>query len=358
MTTHRKKSKVGIVGCGAIAAPHVTTLKALSQDESLAEIEIHLFDLEVTSAKNLNEKYELGAVIHDSFESMLEASIDSLHILTPPSSHFNLASQALKERVNVLVEKPFTIHLNEAQELYDIAEDRGLMLCVDHSTLFMPNVRAMLERIRSGEFGRPVAFHCFYGHAESKGKIPYKDPKHWAYRTEGGLLINHISHPASLLVELMGSPKSIKAQSTSQTILPDEMPDSLTMSILCENGMGTITVAMAQGNHHRHATIWCEKGTIALDLTRQTIVESKHNGPIGLVDKMMGGVMGGLSQVSETISVGFKVASKKLKREPGVRALVEEFTKALCEGSEAPVSRENALGVQQIIEESLFENEG
>ena len=135
------------------------------------------------------------------------------------------------------------------------------------------------------------------------------------------------------------------------------MPDSLSISVMSQSGMGTITVAMAQGNHHRHATIWCEKGTIMVDLTRQTITETKHNGPIGLVPKMVGGVMGGVNQVRETVGVGVKVISKKLKREPGVRALVEEFAAAVRAGSQSPVSEENTLGVQAIIEQSLFDND-
>lgn len=356
--------KIGIVGCGAIAAPHVTTLISARDEkasdvtyERIGKVEIHLYDLDAQMAENLNKKFELNATIHDSYESMLDSGIDAIHILTPPISHAQLCSQALERGINVLVEKPFTTRYEEATSLYRLADENNAILCVDHSTLFMPNVRALLKRIDSGEFGRPVAFNCFYGHAEAKNKIPYKDPKHWAYKMPGGILINHISHPASLLVELMGLPKSIVSHSSSYTILPDEMPDSLSVSVLSQTGMGTITVAMAQGNHHRHATIWCEKGTIMLDLTRQTIVETKHNGPIGLIPKMLGGVMSGATQVSQTVGVGAKVITKKLKREPGVRTLVEEFIVAVRNSKEAPVSRANALGVQAIIEKALFDQD-
>lgn len=359
-----KTLHVGIVGCGAIAAPHVTTLIAardpkasVDTQERIGDVELHLFDLDVAAAKSLNERFSLNATMHDSYEAMLEAGLDSVHILTPPSSHSQLAQAALEKGVHVLVEKPFTTRYEEARDLFSVARENNAMLCVDHSTLFMPNVRALLGRINTGEFGRPVAFHCFYGHAESKNKIPYKDPSHWAYRMPGGLLINHISHPASLLVELMGLPQQIESQTTSFTVLPDDLNDSLNVSVMSERGMGTITVAMAQGNHHRHATIWCEKGTIMLDLTRQTIIETHHNGPIGLIPKMLGGVFGGVQQVKETVGVGAKVVTKRLKREPGVRALVEEFTAALRYGHPSPVTEENTLGVQAIIEHALFEND-
>jgi hypothetical protein len=91
-----------------------------------------------------------------------------------------------------------------------------------------------------------------------------------------------------------------------------------------------------------------------VDLTRQTIQETHHNGPIGLIPKMVGGVMLGVQQVTETVGIGAKVVTKKLKREPGVRALVEEFISALRNGDAAPVSKANTLGVQAVIEHVLF----
>jgi predicted dehydrogenase len=356
-----RKIQVGVVGCGAIAAPHVTILNASRgrgadgrTRERVGDVALHLFDLQRPTAEGLDKQFQLGATIHTSLQSLLDARVDAVFILTPPDSHFRLCDTFLRAGVSVFVEKPFTCRLEEAVQLYQLANSSGLKLCVGHSTLFMPNVRECLERISQGEFGRPVAFHCFYGHAEPGGKIPYKDPSHWAYRMPGGLLINHVSHPASLLVELMGAPKSIVAQSGCQMILPQELKDSLSISVLGQKGMGSITVAMAQGNHHRHATIWCERGTIMLDLTRQTIVATKHNGPIGLVPKMLGGVQSGFQQVSGILGIAAKVALKRVRREPGVRGLAEAFIVCLRSGAETPVSQLNALGVQEIIERALF----
>jgi predicted dehydrogenase len=222
-----RKLNVGLVGCGAIAIPHVTTLNALrggdasaSTRERVGDVALHLFDLHRPVAEGLNHRAKLGATVHSSLESLFGSQLDAVFILTPPDSHFGLCGTALRAGTSVFVEKPFTCSYQEALELYDLADSSGLRLCVGHSTLYMPNVRECLERVNQGEFGRPVAFHCFYGHAEQGGKIPYKDPAHWAYRMPGGLLINHVSHPASLLVELMGEPKSIVAQSSCHMILP------------------------------------------------------------------------------------------------------------------------------------------
>ena len=70
---NNSEMKVGIVGCGAIASPHGTTLIAARSEkatqlekERIGEIELQLFDIDVRMAKNLNEKIELKAVIHDT----------------------------------------------------------------------------------------------------------------------------------------------------------------------------------------------------------------------------------------------------------------------------------------------------
>ena len=90
-----------------------------------------------------------------------------------------------------------------------------------------------------------------------------------------------------------------------------------------------------------------------LDLTRQTTVVSRHRGPIGLVPKMLGGVQIGAGHVTKTLGVGFGVVTKKVKREPGIRGLVEAFYAAYRAGGPPPVSAESTLGVARIQEAAL-----
>ena len=344
-----RTARVALIGCGQIAAPHVQTLLT-----DCGSVELHFCDGNQDAARALAAKTGAAPVFHLDAATMLETvNPDAVFVLTPPTSHYALAELALASGAHTLVEKPFTMSVAEAEALYAQADQRGLQLCVDHSNLYMANVVAGLELLASGAVGRPLHFHCFYGHAEKGGSIPYENPEHWAYRMPGGVLLNLVSHPASLLVEMIGTPQEVIARRASRNVMPGDIADSVSVMVDTGDAYGTLAISMAHGNHYRHATLWCEGGTLFFDLTRQTFVASKHRGPIGLVPKMLGGVQMGIAQARETVEIGAKVATKRMKREPGVRALAQAFVESVRAGSEPPVSRANVLGVARIQEEAL-----
>ena len=59
--------------------------------------------------------------------------IDAVVIATPVFAHYTLAKKALENGKHVLVEKPMTASVAEAEELIALAESKGLLLMVDHT---------------------------------------------------------------------------------------------------------------------------------------------------------------------------------------------------------------------------------
>ncbi|WP_299176250.1 Gfo/Idh/MocA family oxidoreductase, partial [uncultured Chryseobacterium sp.] len=82
------------------------------------------------------EKYP-EAVIYRSVEDMLQQSdIEVVVVNTPVQTHFEYAKMALEAGKNVIVEKPFTVNAKEAEELVQLAEDKGLFLSVYQNRRF------------------------------------------------------------------------------------------------------------------------------------------------------------------------------------------------------------------------------
>lgn len=79
--------------------------------------------------------------------------IDAIAIVTPVSTHYELANQALDAGKHVLVTKPFTNSSALAEELIAKAESRGLVLMVDHTFVYTGAVRKIHELIRTGNLG-------------------------------------------------------------------------------------------------------------------------------------------------------------------------------------------------------------
>lgn len=88
-----------------------------------------------------------------SVDELLELEIDAVAIATPVSTHFPLAMQCLEAGKDVLVEKPLTGTLREAQLLTERAARLGRILMVDHTYLFSNPIRRMKQLVESGELG-------------------------------------------------------------------------------------------------------------------------------------------------------------------------------------------------------------
>lgn len=344
---NRKNSlRVAIVGCGVVALDHLETVVSAYKPS-----ELHLCDTNLENARRMSARISNRAVLHENAEELFSGgSLDVVHILTPPDSHYNLAAMALRAGAHVLVEKPMALSVHETEDLFDIAESAGRQVCAGHSLLHMPCVRRAFSLLESGVLGRIISASCFFGHAERRRTIPYGDAGHWAYRIPGGVLTNVVSHPASLIVELIGEPEAMFSHTSARNVMPGGLPDLLQVTIQGRNGYGSFMISMAHGNASRRATIECERGTLDIDLARQLMVWHKHRGRLGPVSKVLGGIGTGLSYVTGTVGNTWKVATKQLKRNPGTRALVLRFYESVHQLGPNPISKENTLAVARIIE--------
>jgi predicted dehydrogenase len=79
--------------------------------------------------------------------------LDMIAIVTPVSSHFDLAKAALQNGKHVFIEKPFTASVAQAEELVVLAERKNLKIMVDHTFLFTGAVRKIKELIDDGVLG-------------------------------------------------------------------------------------------------------------------------------------------------------------------------------------------------------------
>src|SRR2546421_4856880 len=79
--------------------------------------------------------------------------IDAVAIVTPVSTHYDLAKKALENGKHVFVEKPFTATSAQAEELIELAERKNLQIMVDHTFLFNGAVRKIKELVDGGVLG-------------------------------------------------------------------------------------------------------------------------------------------------------------------------------------------------------------
>jgi len=90
-----------------------------------------------------------------SFDEVLaDSAIDAVALATPVSTHFLLAKRALESGRHVLVEKPLTTSLRDANELITLAERQRRVLMVDHTFVYHPAVQKIKALVDGGDLGQ------------------------------------------------------------------------------------------------------------------------------------------------------------------------------------------------------------
>ncbi len=87
-------------------------------------------------------------------EEIFRSDVDAMVIATPVSTHFQLAREALMHGKHVLVEKPLTASVTEAEELVALAQEQQRVLMVGHTFEYNPAVNELRKLIQNGDLGK------------------------------------------------------------------------------------------------------------------------------------------------------------------------------------------------------------
>ena len=341
-----KPRKIGIVGCGVIAGSHVRILRRLMPGATIA-----LYDVDYQRAKVFAERWSLKSVYTDMETLLAQERPDTVHIVTPPSTHAVLAEKALLADAHVFVEKPVTESATEYNRLADLAAGKQRILCGDYSTLGMPVVREAVRMVRSGELGKLVAMHCTFAGSEGGGKIQYKDPNHWAYKLRGGILQNMIDHPLSLALSVMDPVEEHHLFVNRRNMLPCDSPDLVHLSLRNQHQVGSLTLSLGHGCNERRAHFILEGGSIVIDMGRQLISCNKGRGPQSFIKKALSGILEGYAYAGGTVRNMVLAACGKLARDPGIAHVMENFYRAIEFGDELTVRAEVLRSMTGLLDE-------
>ncbi|GHF94068.1 oxidoreductase [Deinococcus piscis] len=101
-------------------------------------------------------------IFNTSEDLLAESDAELVVVATPNRTHVDLARAALEAGRHVLVEKPFTLTVAEAQALVTLAQERGLVLSVFHNRRWDGDFLTLRQVLESGELGRVTALHSHF----------------------------------------------------------------------------------------------------------------------------------------------------------------------------------------------------
>ncbi len=99
------------------------------------------------------KQFSFLSITQDYLDLINDPEVDAIIIATPVFSHFKLGKEALNAGKHVLIEKPLTSSVAEAEELKNLAEQKGLLLMVDHTFLYTGAVQKIKNLVDTDEIG-------------------------------------------------------------------------------------------------------------------------------------------------------------------------------------------------------------
>ena len=145
---------VSVIGCGSWGRNHARVYKELENASLIAVV-----DAKEETAREIGERY--GVEWHtDAEEVFKRPDVEAVSICTPTITHAEIALRAIESGKHVLVEKPMTNTVEEAEELIRAARRKGVYLTVGFVERFNPAVTEAIKLVSNGEIGEVILAHA------------------------------------------------------------------------------------------------------------------------------------------------------------------------------------------------------
>lgn len=173
-----EKIRMGVIGLGCISNVHIDGILSSPDAELVA-----LCDVDKSALEKMAEMYKIP-VSHcfSDYIRLLECSdVDAVSICTPNSSHFDIATYAIRNKKPFALEKPITLNFDEARKLKEMAEEAAVPNMICFSYRFKAAVRFARWLIRNGHLGR---IHHVYAQYLQDWAISEELPLIWRFVEE------------------------------------------------------------------------------------------------------------------------------------------------------------------------------
>lgn len=243
------KARVGVVGVGRFGQHHVRAYRHLSNCELVG-----IYDIDEERGRFIAEKND--TTCFKSYESLLE-NVDTISVVTPTVTHFDVACMPLERGINTLIEKPVAVTLKEADDLIELAQANGVNLAV-----------GLLERFNPAFLKATQKFDKLqYFKAERFGK--------WVGRkVTVDVVVDLMIHDLDLLT-LLDNSSIVKIDAFGKKILSPHN-DIANVRIKLESG----AVAVMESNRtsdrkNREIQLYSDDETVFIDMLNQTARRSR-----------------------------------------------------------------------------------
>jgi predicted dehydrogenase len=234
--------RVGVVGTGALGFHHARLLKKIEGAELVG-----IYDLNPTRAAQVAQ--ELDTVAHPTLEALLDR-VEAATVVVPTPAHVEVGMAVLERDLHALIEKPLADTLPGAEQLVQVARERGVCLQVGHVERFNRAVRAATPYLEEPRF------------LQTERLAPFQ-PR----GTDVAVILDLMIHDLDLILELVRSEVG-EVRATGVPILTPHVDIANARVEFANGAVAIMTASRVSRERTRKLRIFQPTGYFSLDLAQ------------------------------------------------------------------------------------------
>ena len=258
-----EKIKIGIVGVGYFGQFHAEKYAKIEETELIGVV-----DVDVSGAKEVAKRYRTQSFQH---HTDLFNKVQAVSIAVPTPFHYSITKDFFLKGIDVLLEKPISNTLEEAEELTGLAESRGLIFQIGHLERFNGALSGIEGRVHHPRFIESHRLGPFSGRG-----------------SEVDVVLDLMIHDLDILLTLVKS--RVKSLQAVGIPILTPYPDIANARIEFENGcIASLTASRVSKEKVRKTRIFRPEEILSVDYLSQKLFLSRKQGPLkeGKVPEMV-----------------------------------------------------------------------
>lgn len=260
-----KNLNVALVGCGYVTIGHFQAWRQIPQANIVA-----VSDLNESLARATAEKWRVPHYYKTLSEIATEGGVDVVDICTPPQVHASLAVEAMNAGINVLIEKPMTMTVKDAQRIVDSQKATGVKAGVIHNWLFDAPVLAARSIVEKGELGEVLDVEIEA--LNTKEDSMAANERHWSHQLPGGRFSEMLAHPIYLLRDFLhGDVKCVDVEVSKVGGYSWMKSDELCATFKVGKKLGRAYASFNSSRDAIYVNLYGKEGILKLDVINSTL---------------------------------------------------------------------------------------
>jgi len=330
-----EKLKIAVIGTGHLGKEHARIYSEIPEVSLVGVVDIDKNTGEAV-AQRCNTKY------YSSFKEILN-KVDAASVVVPTKSHYEITKELLKNGIHVLVEKPMTGTVSEAEDLIKLSKETSAILQPGYIERFNPAIEAIQKLDITVKF---IECHRLSPFTFRSADI--------------GVVLDLMIHDIDIILDL-SKYKVKKIDAVGVGVISDK-EDIANARIQFENGcVANITASRVSFEPMRRIRLFSENSYISLDYQKQEALIYKKSPQLTL--KSIDTESKGLSTITDLKNFSFgdmlKIERIKMNNQEPLRKELESFIDCVKNGKQPVVSGEDgikAIKAATIINEEIDKN--